>query len=53
MGKQRKIKFSSGKHTSMSILKYIHSDLWGLAQVKSHSGCSYFVTFIDNNSIKV
>jgi len=27
MGKQRRLKFSSGKHTSTSILDYIHSDL--------------------------
>ncbi|KAI4340978.1 hypothetical protein MLD38_025761 [Melastoma candidum] len=53
MGKQRRVKFSSGKHTSMGILEYIHSDLWGPARVKSHGGCSYFVTFIDDYSRKV
>ncbi|KAI4313020.1 hypothetical protein MLD38_037799 [Melastoma candidum] len=50
MGKQHKVKFSSGKHTSTGILEYIHSDLWGPARVKSHGGCSYFVTFIDDYS---
>ena len=53
MGKQLRLKFSSGKHNSMGILEYIHSDLWGLTRVKSHSGCSYFVTFIDDYSRKV
>ena len=53
MGKQCRVKFSLGKHTSMGILEYIHSDLWGLARVKSHSGCTYFVTFIDDYSRKV
>ena len=43
MGKQRRVKFSSGKHTSTGILEYIHSNLWGLARVKSHNGCTYFL----------
>ena len=29
MGKQRMVKFSSGKHTSTGILEYVHSYLWG------------------------
>ena len=53
MGKQRRVKFSSGKHTSTSILEYIHSDLWGPSPVESHGGCRYFVTFIDDYSRKV
>ena len=53
MGKQRRVKLSSSNHTSTGILEYIHSDFLGHAQVKSHSGCSYFVTFIDNYFRKV
>ena len=39
MGKQRRVKFSSDKHTFMSILEDIHSDLWGLvfAAILLHS----------------
>ena len=37
MCKQRRVKFSSGKHTSTGILEYIHSNLWGLARVKCDS----------------
>ena len=33
MGKQRKLKFSHGKHTSTEILQYVHSDLWGPSPV--------------------
>ncbi len=52
-GKQRRVSFSSGKHTSTDILEYIHSDLWGPSPVESHGGCRYFVTFIDDYSRKV
>ena len=53
MGKQRRVKFSSGRHTSTGILEYIHSDLWGPSPVESHGRCRYFVTFIDDYSRKV
>ena len=53
MGKQNRDKFSSGKYISIGILEYIYSYLWGPTWVKSHSGYSYFVTFIDDYSRKV
>ena len=53
MGKQCRVKFGSGKHTSTGILEYIHSDLWGPSPVESHGWCRYFVTFIDDYSRKV
>ena len=53
MGKQRRFKFSSAKHTYKSILKCIHSYLWGPTRVKSHIGCNYFITFIDGYSRKI
>ena len=53
LGKQRKVKFNSGKHTTIEILEYIHSDLRGLASVETHGGCQYFMTFIDDRSRKV
>ena len=34
-GKQRKVKFNIGQHTSKEILEYVHSDLWGPSLVKS------------------
>nr|KYP63829.1 Retrovirus-related Pol polyprotein from transposon TNT 1-94 [Cajanus cajan] len=33
MGKQRRLKFNHGKHTSTEILQYVHSDLWGPSPV--------------------
>nr|GEY40604.1 retrovirus-related Pol polyprotein from transposon TNT 1-94 [Tanacetum cinerariifolium] len=53
MGKQRRVKFSIGHHTSKEILEYIHSDLWGPSSVKLQGGYVYFVTFIDDYSRKV
>ena len=53
LGKQCRVKFSSGKYTSTGILEYIHLDLLGFARVKFYSGCSYFVTFIDDYFKKV
>ncbi|RVW79759.1 Retrovirus-related Pol polyprotein from transposon TNT 1-94 [Vitis vinifera] len=53
MGKQRRVKFSRGSHTTNEVLEYIHSDLWGPSPVESHSGCRYYVTFIDDFSRKV
>ncbi|GJZ93812.1 retrovirus-related pol polyprotein from transposon TNT 1-94 [Tanacetum coccineum] len=52
-GKQRRVKFSTGQHTSKEIIEYVHSDLWGPSLVKSQGGCVYFVTFIDDYSRKV
>ena len=40
-------KFSLLQHSSKEILKCVHLDLWGPSHVKSHGGCQYFVTFID------
>ncbi|RVW49359.1 Retrovirus-related Pol polyprotein from transposon TNT 1-94 [Vitis vinifera] len=42
-----------GSHTTNGVLEYIHSDLWGPSPVESHSGCRYYVTFIDDFSRKV
>nr|GEW37174.1 retrovirus-related Pol polyprotein from transposon TNT 1-94 [Tanacetum cinerariifolium] len=50
--KQRRVKFSTGQHTSKEILEYVHSDLWGPSLVKSQGGCVYFVTFINDFSRK-
>ncbi|CAL2225286.1 unnamed protein product [Prunus armeniaca] len=38
---------------SMRVLDYIHSNVWGLAPVKSLGGARYYVTFLDDFSRKV
>lgn len=43
----------TSEHTSKKILEYDHSDKWGPSPMKSHGGCSYIVTFIDDCSRKV
>ncbi|KAH9684927.1 hypothetical protein KPL70_013734 [Citrus sinensis] len=50
LGKASKIKFESAIHTTKEKLGYIHSDLWGPAQVTSLGGCKFFLTFIDDFS---
>lgn len=53
-GKTHRLKFPAGKHTSMSILDYIHTDLLGSSYVpKSHGRCQYFISIIDDHSRKV
>ena len=41
------------KNCAKGILDYIHSDVWGLAQTRSHGGARYFVTFMDDYSWKI
>ena len=50
-GKQHRVSFKTGSHTSKGVLDYTHSDVWGL--VSSHSDAQYFVSFIDDYSRKV
>lgn len=52
-GKQNRVNFKAGVHTSKGVLDYVHSDVWGLVTVSSLSGAHYFVNFIDDYSIKV
>jgi hypothetical protein len=52
-GKQCRVKFSTGIHSTGGTLDYIHSDLWGPSQVPSKGGARYFVSFIDDYSRKV
>ena len=52
-GKQHRVNFKTGSHTSKGVLNYIHLDVWGLISVSSHSDAQYFVSFIDYYSRKV
>ncbi|KAH9650266.1 hypothetical protein KPL70_026310 [Citrus sinensis] len=53
LGKATRSSFKRLVHKSKDKLKYVHSDLWGLAQQISLGGNSYFLSFIDNFSRKV
>ncbi|KAH9658397.1 hypothetical protein KPL70_023479 [Citrus sinensis] len=50
LGKFSRLRFETAVHTTKDKLEYIHSDLWGSAQVNSLGGCRYFLTFIDDFS---
>ena len=50
-GKQHKSKFlKGGGKRAIELLGLIHSDICGPMQVGTHSGCKYFITFIDDLS---
>ncbi|KAH9716240.1 hypothetical protein KPL71_021389 [Citrus sinensis] len=53
LGKSTRTSFKSSVHTTRSILDYIHSDLWGPAQVVSLGGARYFLSIIDDFSRRV
>ncbi|GAV82640.1 gag_pre-integrs domain-containing protein [Cephalotus follicularis] len=53
IGKQSRVRFNTGTHSIKDTLDYIHSDLWGPAQVPSKGYALYFVMFIDDFSRKV
>ena len=52
-GKQHRVSFKTGSHTSKGVLDYIRSNVWGPVSISSHSGAQYFVCFIDDYSRKV
>jgi hypothetical protein len=52
-GKQCRVKFSTSIHRTSGTMDYNHSDLWDSSQVPLNGGVRYFVTFIDDYSIKV
>ncbi|KAH9801739.1 Integrase catalytic domain-containing protein [Citrus sinensis] len=52
-GKAHRAKFPKGVHRSKHVLDYVHTDLWGPAQLSSLLGGKYFMTLIDDHSRKV
>ena len=52
-GKASRVKFNHAIHRTKETLDYVHSYLWGLALVISHSGNMYFLTIIDDCSRRV
>ena len=53
-GRQRRVSFMRGGHErKKNLLELVHSDVFGLVNVKSLGGASYFVTFIDDASRNV
>ena len=52
-GKQHRVSFKIGSHTSKGVLDYVHSDVWSPISVSSHSDAQYFVSFIDAYSKRI
>ncbi|KAK9166949.1 hypothetical protein Scep_002140 [Stephania cephalantha] len=48
LGKSHALPFHSSLHNSTHVLDLIHTDLWGPSPVKSTSGYSYYVHFMDD-----
>ncbi|KAI3727128.1 hypothetical protein L1987_66937 [Smallanthus sonchifolius] len=53
LGKAHRVKFYKSQHTTKGILDYVHTDLWGPARTLSLGGASYFLSVIDDFSIRV
>ncbi|KAE8716394.1 hypothetical protein F3Y22_tig00110121pilonHSYRG00025 [Hibiscus syriacus] len=45
LGKETRVKFSTGTHTTKKPLDYVHIDLWGPARTQTHGGGSRDVVF--------
>ena len=52
LGKYAKVAFPRSNHRAKSVLRLIHSDIFGPMFVKALSGAEYFLTFIDDHSRK-
>ena len=54
LGKQKRVSFLKiGRTPKAEKLELVHTDLWGPFPVASLRGSRYYITFIDDSSIKV
>ena len=54
LGKQKNVSFlKTGRTLKAEKLELIHTNLWGPSPVASFGGSRYYITFIDDSSIKV
>ena len=54
LGKQKKVSFSrAGKTLKVEKLEFVHTYVWGPAPMKSVGNSRYYVTFINDSTIKV
>lgn len=49
-GKQKRVSFGKGQHSSKGALDYIHADCWGPSRQSSNGGSRYFLSIIDDYS---
>jgi hypothetical protein len=50
LAKQRKLSFDVSQSHTNFLFDLIHCDIWGPFSVKSTTGCSYFLTIVDDHS---
>ncbi|KAH9752684.1 hypothetical protein KPL71_014795 [Citrus sinensis] len=50
LGKSSRTRFKTAVHNTKGTLDYIHSDMWGPAQIESLGGACYFLSMIDDFS---
>ena len=53
LGKQHRLPFPNERNRSQNRLDLIHTNVWGPAQNESTGGNRYFITFIDDGTLKV
>nr|GEZ54370.1 retrovirus-related Pol polyprotein from transposon TNT 1-94 [Tanacetum cinerariifolium] len=53
LGMLHRVSFGVGRHTTQGVIDYVHSDLWGLSQVESLGGKRYFLSTVDDYSMRV
>jgi len=53
LGKAKRQKFPTNTHSSDATLDYVHAYLWGSSRIESHGGARYFLSLVDDFSIKV
>jgi len=49
-GKQTRVAFGVGVHSSQGILDYVHFDVWGPSPSPSNFGEVYYIMFVDDYS---
>lgn len=52
-GKAHRVRFSKGRHSAVGVMDYVHSDLWRPSRVESLGGSRYFLSLVDDYSIRV
>nr|GEU64869.1 retrotransposon protein, putative, Ty1-copia subclass [Tanacetum cinerariifolium] len=53
LGKSHRVSLSVGRHTTLGVIDYVHSNLWGPSQVESLGGKRYFLSIVDDYSRRV
>jgi len=53
MCRHRKVVFSTSQHKTKGLLDLIHTDVWGPSPLASIEGARYYVTFINDFSMRV